>query len=145
MQAEGPYSDWLGGAAGGQTFVHFNHHGGTVSVDWGCAIVVESDPAVTVTFDIVLPSWTVPTSADAGTIPWWNGYLSHIATHEKVHVDINRNAAQRASQAMASSTCETLRGNLDAVWADALRLDCEFDMKEYGTSTGLSLAACLAG
>lgn len=144
IEANGPYSKWLGGNAAGQTRTvvtnrfHFEVGSG------GCQIVVEATPAIRLTYTIILPRWTPSSGTSTTTIKWWNEQLGDIATHEKVHVDIYRSAAKQLNSALASSACADAERHLEAVWDDAERENCEFDMKEYGASSGLSLRSCLA-
>ena len=142
--ANGPYLKWLGGNAAGQTEMKSAYGFSYRSGSGACQIVITSSPAIRLTYTIVLPRWTAPSGAPPTTIRWWNAFLRGIATHEKVHVDIYRSTAARLNSALASSTCANAERHLDAVWNDAQRENCEFDMKEYGASAGLSLESCLA-
>ena len=145
MLSKGPYSTWLHGRAAGLTRTHPAYRFHFSSDGFGsCRIVVEAKPAIKLTYTIVLPRWTPPAGISAATILWWNGDLRDIATHERVHVRIYRSAAKRLNAVLASSTCASAPRRLDAVWNDAQRQNCDFDMKEYGTSASLSLKKCLA-
>ena len=145
IQSRGPYSGWLGGRAEGLTKSVPTYRFSFQSDGYGgCDIVVERKPAIRITFTIVLPRWAVPSRVSTATIKWWNAEIKQVAKHEKVHVDIIRAAAKRLNSTLASSTCGNAERRLDAIWADAQRANCEFDMKEYGTASGLSLKACLA-
>lgn len=145
VNANGPYNKWIGGHAAGLTtvastyrFVYSDDGSG------GCQIVVEATPAIVLSYTVTLPRWPPPSGTSPTTIQWWNGTLTDIATHEKVHVDLYRSAAKRLNSTLAASTCANAKHNLDAVWNDAERQNCEFDMKEYGSASGLSLKSCLA-
>jgi predicted secreted Zn-dependent protease len=145
MTAKGPYSEWLDGRAAGLTKVSPSYRFVLSTDGYGrCRIVVTKTPAIVFRYTIVLPRWVKPSGTSASTILWWNADLRDIATHEKVHVDIYRSAAKRLNATLKASTCANAEHNLDAVWAKAVRQNCDFDMKEYGSASGLSLKACLA-
>jgi predicted secreted Zn-dependent protease len=146
MAAAGPHSRWIGGTAVGLTRVATDYRF-VFSRDWSgaCGIEVTARPAIKLTYTIVLPRWSPRSGATSETVRWWNGELVSIATHERVHVSIYKAAAKRLNSVLASSTCGNATRRLDAVWSDAQRANCEFDMKEYGSAAGLSLKACLAG
>ena len=110
----------------------------------GCRIVVTKIPAIVLRYTIVLPRWTAPSGIESTTITWWNSDLRDIATHERVHVGIYRTASKRLNSTLAASTCANAQRNLNAVWKKAQRQNCEFDMREYGSASGLSLSACIA-
>ena len=144
INANGPYSKWLGGRATGLTtvtstyrFVYSDNGYG------GCQIVTTATPAIVLGYKVILPRWSPPSGVSAATILWWNGEVTGIATHEKVHVDTGRATAKRLNTALAASTCANADRNLQVVWDEETRQDCEFDMKEYGSAAGLSLKACL--
>ena len=109
----------------------------------GCGIVTTATPAIVLGYKVTLPRWSPPSGVSAATILWWNGEVTGIATHEKVHVDTGRATAKRLNTALAASTCANADRNLQVVWDEETRQDCEFDMKEYGSAAGLSLKACL--
>ena len=109
----------------------------------GCQIVTTATPAIVLGYKVTLPRWSPPSGVSAATILWWNGEITGVATHEKVHVDTGRATAKRLNTALAASTCANAERNLQVVWDDETRQDCEFDMKEYGSAAGLSLKACL--
>ena len=75
---------------------------------------------------------------------WWNAEILRVATHEKVHVDNGRTAANGLNSALKGNTCSAARRKQTTVFDDWKRADCEFDMKEYGSELGLSLKRCLA-
>ena len=144
ISKEGPYSSWLGGSAAGLTKTRSSNRWHMESTAGGsCRIVVDAKPAITLRWTIVLPRWKPPASPPAATIRWWNEQLSGIAAHEKVHVDIYREAAKRLNSVLAKSTCANVEARLTRVWDGAQRDNCEFDMREYGVAAGLSLEACL--
>ncbi len=145
MNAKGPYDKWLGGRAAGLTKVSSSYRFVSASDGYGgCRIAVTKTPAIVLRYTITLPRWIAPSGTSAATIQWWNDDLRGIATHEKVHVDLYRSAAKRLNSTLAASTCSNAEHNLNAEWAKAQRQNCEFDMKEYGSASGLSLKACLA-
>jgi predicted secreted Zn-dependent protease len=145
MNKKGPYSRWLGGRAAGLTKTSPSYRFAfSTDMNGRCRIVATKTPAIVLRYTIVLPRWIKPSGTPAFTIQWWNSELRDIATHEKVHVDIYRTATKRANSTLAASTCANAQHNLNLVWAKAQRQNCEFDMNEYGSASGLSLATCLA-
>lgn len=145
VNANGLYNKWIGGHAAGLTTVASTYRFVFSSNDSGeCQILVESTPAIVLSYTVTLPRWTPPSGTSPTTIQWWNGTLTDIATHEKVHVDLYKSAAKRLNSTLAASTCANAQHNLNAVWNDVERQNCEFDMREYGSASGLSLKSCLA-
>ncbi len=146
INREGPYSRWLDGSAAGLTKMRAAYRWHVETDPYGgCRIVREAKPAIKLSYTIVLPRWKAPTGVSSGTIQWWNDDVRGIAKHERVHVEIYRDAQQRLNSTLASSTCANVKRRLDRVWNATQREQCEFDMREYGTEMGLSMKACLAG
>jgi predicted secreted Zn-dependent protease len=140
----GPHSEWLEGNAAALTQLFVVSNYSFANGTDGCQIVIEDSPAIRLSFKITLPRWISSSGASASTKRWWNGLLHDMAIHEKVHVDIYRATAKLLNAALASSTCATAERNLTAIWNDAERQNCEFDLREYGAAAGLTLKACLA-
>jgi predicted secreted Zn-dependent protease len=108
-----------------------------------CRISISARPAVVFRYTITLPSWARPNGVDQATVRWWTSELQRVAAHERHHVDIFRTGATRLSDTVARSTCANVTARIDAIVRDIRVQQCEFDLKEYGTALGLSLASCL--
>ena len=144
MGSNGPYNDWLQGTASGLTkaipdyrFVFSGDGLGT------CSIVSTGSPAILITYRVTLPKWAPPKGVSSSTIEWWNELVVQIATHEKHHVTIYREAQKDLNAALSSATCATADARLDAVWSATRRKQCQFDMDEYGYASGLSYKTCV--
>jgi len=145
MAAHGPVSAWLGGRAQAVTKPTIRYR----FTRWpdaygGCTIVKDASPAIKTTFTIVLPLWKPPRTTDHLTVRWWVDELLSTARHERVHVRILVAATREANKMLASSTCSNEASRLEAVWRDAQRKNCEFDLDEYGRAQGLTLRSCMA-
>jgi predicted secreted Zn-dependent protease len=144
IAANGPYNSWTGGHLSGQTRTQVTYRYHTRTTDSGaCGIVLDANPPVSATFGIDLPRWVAPSKATAATIKWWNKHVRGIATHEKVHVNLFRDAVKASIATLQDSTCANVEQHLKSIWADTQRENCEFDMREYGKAAGLTLKACL--
>jgi predicted secreted Zn-dependent protease len=136
-------NSWTGGAEAETDLLH-TYHFHPAGAGSSCTIHADARPAITENITVILPQWTPPPGVSAATTQWWAGELLHDAVHERVHVRNALNAVAAANQALTSSTCDNVNAQLDAVWQKEHLADCQFDMSEYGTKAGLSLAACLA-
>jgi len=146
MNRRGPYSAWLDGRAAATTEarVGYRFTFGTTS-NGTCAISETGNPAILIRYTVTLPEWRSPAGVASSTVEWWNATVREIATHEKHHVDIYRDAQRDLNAALEKSTCANAETRLNAIWADVNREQCEFDMREYGYALGLSVEACLVG
>jgi predicted secreted Zn-dependent protease len=145
MNQSGPYSEWTQSRVDGLT---------TARVDYrfqlagngagGCVISATASPAIVITYTVTLPRWSEPSSASSATVEWWNSLVREIATHEKHHIVIYRDAQRDLNQALLQSTCENAEAKLLKVWSQANLEQCEFDMEEYGYAIGLTLEDCVA-
>jgi predicted secreted Zn-dependent protease len=144
IRANGPVVKWLNGRAEAVTQAD-PHYGFELNEVGGqCRIVPKTKPTVYFSFTITLPKWVPPADAGRSTVTWWNDRLKDTAVHERHHVELTRAAGAQMSNAVATSTCESLAGNLTKIANDLNRQNCEFDMREYGAAMGLTLSACLA-
>ena len=145
IEASGPYSPWAQGNAEAMTMPTTSYHWQYKTDTAGhCQIVDTATPAITVSFVIDLPYWQPTSAASSATILWWESELQRVATHEKHHVTDGKAAIAQANKVLAASTCANAVANLNQVFADWQRTDCQFDMDEYGKAAGLTLAACIA-
>lgn len=145
MRANGPRVNWTGRAEAltkGSSVYRFHLE---TDGSGACRIVLDSKPAIGISISVVLPRWQAAAGTSAATVRWWNSELREVATHERVHVHILKAAVKRLRSVLATSSCQNYEGRLNKVWADVRRQNCVFDMKEYGTTRGMSLKACLAG
>lgn len=144
MNNRGPYSEWTGGRADGQTKARVDYRFTfSTNTSGSCYIQPTDDPAIAIRYTITLPSWSPSSGTSTATVEWWNDLLLQIAIHEKRHVTIYRAAAKDLNATLASSSCGNVEAKLTAVWDRTNREQCEFDMKEYGYAIGLSLDECL--
>ena len=141
--ANGPPDRWVGGHAEALTLAFPHDQVRFKQVGTKCQVVVTADPAIYFTFRITLPSWTPPRGVAATTVTWWRTEISHVATHEKHHVDLWRAAGAAMTKAVAGSTCTNLVSRLTKIATDARRANCQFDLDEYGRAMGLTLDSCL--
>jgi predicted secreted Zn-dependent protease/LysM repeat protein len=145
-RANGPWSDWLQGAAGGMVrptisynFVYRNWSDGT------CDVVLTGAEPISRSYTVILPSWTPPPGTASSTVAWWNQSLAETVAHEGHHIEIHESLLPGMAQAIASGDCGTVSSTLSAIQDQARSLNCDFDMAEYGAASGLSLEACLNG
>jgi predicted secreted Zn-dependent protease len=144
MNENGPYSEWTQSRVDGLTEARVSYRFQLASGASGsCFINATANPPILIRYTVTLPRWTSPSSASAATVEWWNSLVLEIATHERVHISIYRDAQRDLNQALGSSNCDNAESRLSAVWNDANREQCEFDMKEYGYALGLSLEDCV--
>jgi predicted secreted Zn-dependent protease len=145
MRKNGPYSDWLEGPATGLTKTETSQHIAFArDANGSCTVRSTGNPAVDLSWTIVMPRWSPPSGVSRQTVVWWVEQQAEIAVHERTHVNLYREAEKQLNAAAGSSTCANLEDRMLAVWADARRRNCEFDMKEYGYAVGLTLESCLA-
>jgi predicted secreted Zn-dependent protease len=145
MNERGPYSEWVGGRADAVTAGRVSYRFTATSLSGTCSLVPTASPAIIIRYTITLPRWSPADGTSRATIEWWSDLILEIATHEKRHVAIYRDAQRELNAVLASSTCGNVEARLEDVWTATNRRQCEFDMREYGSALGLSLEACLAG
>jgi predicted secreted Zn-dependent protease len=143
IQANGPWSDWLHARAEAVTRAVPHFRFTLVTTAGHCHVQITATPAVTYTFAITIPSWNRPKGVASATVLWWSTELTRVATHERHHVDLYRAAATRMTDAVGSSTCSNVSANLSAIAKEVNTQQCEFDLQEYGSALGLSLASCV--
>jgi predicted secreted Zn-dependent protease len=144
IQASGPFSDWLHARAEALTTAAPKYRFTLSGTAGHCHIQVTAKPAVVFSFTITLPSWSRPKVVDQATVIWWAREIQRVATHERHHVEIYRDGAERMTDALAHSTCANVSDHLRAIVDDIDMQQCEFDLKEYGSALGLSLSSCIA-
>jgi predicted secreted Zn-dependent protease len=130
------------GGAEGETRPAIRYRFGYATSRGRCRVVAEARPAVTVSFRVTLPTWAATVGTDHATAAWWARELRDTAAHERHHVLLYRNAARRASQVVATSTCRNVGRRLNAVWRQASIDNCLFDVAEYGRAYGISARSC---
>lgn len=104
-----------------------------------CRIVKTGSSAVAMSFRVTLPAWAATSGTDRSTASWWAGELRDTAAHERHHVRLWKNALRQANRVVATSSCRSVAGRLDAVWRKAIVANCRYDSGEYG----ISMRACL--
>ena len=145
MLANGPRSDWLRERAEALTEAVPHIRVDLSGTGSSCRIVTQANPAVYFSFTITLPRWEPPSGVSGATVTWWNAELRRAAVHENHHVDLWRAAGVKMTKAVAGATCSTLQSRLASIVKSTSRVNCEFDMEEYGEAAGLSIEDCLAG
>jgi predicted secreted Zn-dependent protease len=130
------------GGAEGETRPAIRYRFGFVTSRGRCRVVAEARPSVTVYFRVTLPTWAATVGTDRATAAWWARELRDTAAHERHHVLLYRNAARRASQVVATSTCRNVGRRLNAIWRQASIDNCLFDVAEYGRAYGISARSC---
>jgi predicted secreted Zn-dependent protease len=142
--AHGPKSNWIGERAEALTSTSITYNITMVTrVSTGDCWLRLGSPAVALRTTVTLPRWVAPRNPDPRTVAWWNAEIADTAAHERVHVRLWAAAARKMSSIAGHSTCGNVMSRIRKVRAEARKANCEFDMKEYGTDEGLSLAACL--
>jgi len=145
INQNGPYSDWIGGAAQGMTETDIDLDVAyRTSGEGDCTVVLGNVP-VSATYTIVLPAWTPSPGTPAWTVAWWNEALRETAVHERTHVEIYRRGLADLAAALATATCSQAAALVDETSFELNRENCEFDMNEYGTRIGLTMESCLSG
>lgn len=144
IDANGPWSEWAGERATATVLVRPSFDFDFQTDGSGCSVVPTDEPAVSITYSVTLPAWTPPDDgASAGTLEWWADQLDHTVAHEAHHITLYEQHLVEMGEAVAGETCESLPDALQAIWDDALRANCEFDLVEYGYASGLSLESCI--
>lgn len=145
MEANGPWSPWIGGAATAVTKPETEFDIDFSTSASGECVLVTGDPPVSTTYTVVMPAWTPPAGTTATTVEAWNEMLLEVAIHERTHVEIVQRGVDTLVEAVPSSGCDTVEALIDEVMHEVEVENCEFDLAEYGTELGLSMESCLAG
>jgi predicted secreted Zn-dependent protease len=145
--ANGPYSEWAGGSATAHVEVRpsFDFYFQTGPVGF-CDVVATADPAISLTYEVVLPAWSPADVAavQPGTAEWWAAELTDTVAHEAHHIALYEQHLPAMLEAVSDASCASVESELLAVWDAAVLANCEFDMAEYGAASGLTLESCLA-
>jgi predicted secreted Zn-dependent protease len=143
----GPYSEWVGGTATAHVRVQpsFDFYFQTGPVG-RCDVVANRDPAVSITYEVLLPAWSPPRDAaiEVGTLDWWAAELGETVAHEAHHIELYEEHLLAMRDLLAGGSCASVSDGLDVIWDGALQANCEFDLAEYGYASGLTLESCLA-
>jgi predicted secreted Zn-dependent protease len=62
---------------------------------------------LTITYNIILPSWNSPSRVPAALPAWWGKVLDHIVWHESQHLAIARGYAASLKAALLAGPCDT--------------------------------------
>lgn len=144
IDANGPYSEWAGGSATAHVQVQPSFDFGfETGPDGECSVVPTGTPAISISYHVVLPGWSPPADVAPGTIEWWAEQLSGTVVHEAHHVTLYEERLGPMRDVVATGTCDSVPQDLQAIWDDALRANCEFDLVEYGYAAGLTLESCV--
>ncbi len=142
----GPYSEWVGGTATAHVRVQpsFDFYFQTGPVG-RCDVVASSDPAVSITYEVLLPAWSPPDGGfvAVGTREWWSSELGETVAHEAHHIELYEEHLLAMRDLVGQGSCASVSDGLDVIWDGALQANCEFDLAEYGYASGLTLETCL--
>jgi predicted secreted Zn-dependent protease/LysM repeat protein len=145
MQENGPWSEWAGANAQAQVEVRPSFNFGFQSDGGGdCSVVIDGPVPLTLTYHVTLPSWTPPEGVSSVTIDWWIEIINETVVHEAHHITLYESYLPAMNDAVRTGTCESVEADLERLWTDASRVNCEFDLDEYGYAAGLTLESCLA-
>jgi predicted secreted Zn-dependent protease len=61
---------------------------------------------LTITYNIILPSWTSPSRVPAALPAWWQQVQGHIVWHESQHLAIARSYAESLKKALLNGPCD---------------------------------------
>jgi hypothetical protein len=108
-------------------------------------VVASSDPAVSITYEVLLPAWSPPDGGfvAVGTREWWASELGETVAHEAHHIELYEEHLLAMRDLVGQGSCASVSDGLDVIWDGALQANCEFDLAEYGYASGLTLETCL--
>jgi predicted secreted Zn-dependent protease len=143
MEANGPFSEWISERADAsvETDASFNFR--FRDSLGGCSVVLTADVPVTVTYLVTLPSWTPPAGVSQGTLDWWIGNLTETVAHEAHHIELYESYIAQMNEVVRTGTCEFVETEVTRLAAEARRVNCEFDVAEYGYAYGLTVDSCV--
>jgi predicted secreted Zn-dependent protease len=110
----------------------------------GCAVVTPDGEGLSISFLVDIPDWSPDAASTSYIINWWNAEILRVAIHEKHHVNDGNEMVVEASQALKTSNCDNVETNLNTVYTNWEKADCQFDLDEYGTAMGETMATCMA-
>lgn len=143
MEENGPWSEWAGGNAQAHVEVRPTFNFVFQGRGAGCSVVIDGDAPVSLTYHVVLPSWTPPPNVPSFTIDWWIEMIGETVEHEAHHITLYESYLPAINDAVRTGTCDSVEADLERLWAEARRVNCEFDLAEYGYAAGLTLESCL--
>ena len=128
IQANGPWSDWLGRNAQAHVQVqpsfNFTFRGDQFG---GCGVVPTGSAFVTMAYNVLLPAWTPPAGVPQRTVDWWIETIHETVAHEAHHIALYESVRPAMNNAVATGTCVSIEADLVALTREAGRLNCEFD------------------
>jgi predicted secreted Zn-dependent protease len=143
IQENGPWSDWVGRNAQAHVQASPSFNFAFRSDGYGCAVVPTGGDFVTITYHVLLPTWTPPTGVSQRTIDWWIETIHDTVAHEGHHITLYEGYRPLMHDAVRTGTCASVPADLERIFTDAQRANCEFDLAEYGYALGLTLESCL--
>jgi len=144
IRQNGPWSEWAQQNIQAQVEVSPSFNFGFQSSPFrGCSIVLEGDVPLTLSYEVLLPSWTPPPGVPPATVDWWTEIIVETVAHESHHISLYEQFLPAMNEAVRTGTCDSVEADLERLWTDASRANCEFDLAEYGYAIGLSLESCL--
>jgi predicted secreted Zn-dependent protease len=144
IEDNGPWSDWLGRNAQAHVQVSPSFNFAFRSDGFGCGVVPTGGDFVTITYHVLLPSWTPPAGVSQRTVDWWIETIYGTVAHEGHHITLYESYLPQMNDAVRTGTCASVQDDLERLWFEVNRANCEFDLAEYGYAVGLTLESCLA-
>jgi predicted secreted Zn-dependent protease len=107
--------------------------------DGACDVVLTAPEPISRSYTVILPTWTPSSGTSASTVRWWNQSLIETVAHEAHHIEIFESLLPAMNDAVTNGACATVGSTLNAIQYQAASLNCEFDMAEYGVTSGLTM------
>ena len=145
IEDSGPWSDWLRGNAQAhvRSSVTYNFHFQSWT-DGGCVVIPETASPVTFQYEVLLPRWVDGEDASRRTVDWWLETIHETVWHEGHHIELYESVLPAMNEAVMTGSCHSVSADLQTLAFEAHRLNCEFDLAEYGFERGLTLESCLS-
>jgi predicted secreted Zn-dependent protease len=141
--ANGPWSSWLPGTSSAHVDVTVFYDFRYERIGFDCAVVATAAEPVHLVYEVVLPRWTPPANVADETLDWWTDMITDLAAHEAGHVQIYERYLAELNRTVREGSCATVEDELDALFGELDRANCEYDLAEYATAMGLSMESCL--
>jgi predicted secreted Zn-dependent protease len=141
--ANGPMSTWVPGTSSAHVDVTVYYDFLYDWTDSDCAIVATAPEPVHLVYEVVMPRWTPPANVTNDTITWWTAMITDLAAHEAGHIQIYERYLAEINQTVREGSCVTVEDELDLIFGELDRANCEYDLTEYASAMGLSMESCL--
>jgi predicted secreted Zn-dependent protease len=141
--ANGPSSSWVPGTNSAHVDVTVYYDFRYDRSGFDCAIVATAAQPVHLVYEVVLPRWTPPANVTQETLDWWTDMITDLVAHEAGHVQIYERYVAELNQTVREGSCATVEDELNALFGELDRANCEYDLAEYASAMGLSMESCL--